>query len=183
MALKRLSSDKTVQPKETEQQCDIFREFGEHSQNLLSDIAGVAPKQLSINKTAQPDGGDRSHDIFHESREGSQNSQATQNRVVSRKTDEVLEEVWCEQCSERISESEEHLPESQVKWPVKEVKSKLQVTTHGKNTTSDETSGESSKSSQKSLEHNGNNVSVPKLSWINTMTQIVGLAAACIKAK
>ena len=185
MALQRLSSDKTMQLKEIERQCDrsIFLEFGEHSQNSLNDIAGVAPKWLPMDKTVQPDRGDQSRDIFRESREGSQNLQVTQNRVVPRKIDEVLEEVWCEQCSQRISKSEEHSPEWWVKWPMKEVKSKLQVTTHGKNTTSDETSGESSEFSQKSLEHNGNNVSVPKLSWINSMTQIVGLAAAWHQGK
>ena len=122
-------------------------------------------------------------DIFRESREGSQNSRTTQNGVVPRETDEVLKEVWCEQCSGRISESEEHSPKLRVNLPVKEAKGKLQVTTHSKSATLDEASGESSEPSQNSLESKGKNVSVSKLSWINSMTQIVGLAAAWHQGK
>ena len=106
-----------------------------------------------------------------------------QNRVVPEKTDEILEEVWCEQFLGRISESEEYSPELQVNLPVKEVEDKLQMTTRSKSTTLDDTVSDFSESSGKSLGYKGNNVSVPKLSWINSMTQIVGLAAAWHQGK
>ena len=66
---------------------------------------------------------------------------------------------------------------------MKEVEGKLQMTMHSKNTTLDDTVCDSSESSQKLLEYKGNNVSVPKLSWINSMIQIVGLAAAWHQGK
>ena len=45
------------------------------------------------------------------------------------------------------------------------------------------TSGESREDSQNSLTAKGKNVSVPKFSWVNSMTQIVGLAAAWHQGK
>ena len=61
---------------------------------------------------------------------------------------------------------------------IDEVEDKLQMTAPSKDTMLDYSVGDFSDSSRKSLEYKGNNVSVPKLSWINSMTQIVGLAAA-----
>ena len=96
VALKQLSSDKTVQPDRTERRGGIFRKFGEHSQNSLNDAVSVAQKRLSTDETVQPVVGERQGNIFRESREDSQNSWVKQNKIVPEKTEEILEEVWCE---------------------------------------------------------------------------------------
>ena len=183
VALQWLSTDKIVHLMETERQCDIFHEFGKHSQNLLNNIAGVALKRLIINKTVQPAGGDHSCHIFRESSEHSRNSQATQRVGIRRKAEEPPEEVWHEQCLGGISESEEHSLKSRVYFTVKEADDELQMVENNKITTLKETNGESSEPSQNSLEFKGKSVSVPKFSWINSMTQIVGLAAAWHQGK
>ena len=94
-----------------------------------------------------------------------------------------MKETWCEQCSSRISESEEHSLKSWVNWSRDEVKHKLQMTPPSRDTMSDDRANDFSESSRKLLENKGNNVSVPKLSWINSMTQIVGLTAAWHQGK
>ena len=64
-----------------------------------------------------------------------------------------------------------------------EVEQKLQMTPCSSNTTSKDCASDFSEPSRKSLENKGNNVSIPKLSWINSMTQILGLTAAWHQGK
>ena len=92
--------------------------------------------------------------------------------------DDSEKEVWCQQCLGRTSKSEEHSLKSQINLSMDEVEGKLQMTSPNRDKTLDDCVCDFSKSSRKSLDNKGNNVSVPKLSWMNTMTQIVGLAAA-----
>ena len=87
-----------------------------------------------------------------------------------------MKEAWCKQCLGQISESEEHLLKLRTNWSIDEVEQKLQMTPTSSDITSEDSASDFSKSSGKSLENKGNNVSVPKLST-NSMTQIVGLKA------
>ena len=64
-----------------------------------------------------------------------------------------------------------------------EVTQELQMTPCSSDTTSKNCARDFSEPSRKSLENKGNNVSVPKLSWINSMTQIVDLTAAWHQGK
>ena len=64
-----------------------------------------------------------------------------------------------------------------------EVEQKLQKTPCSSDIMSKDCTSDFSKPSQKSLENKGNNLSVPKLSWINSMTQIIGLTAAWHQGK
>ena len=64
-----------------------------------------------------------------------------------------------------------------------EVEQKLQTVSQNSDATWKDCTSDFSEPSQKSLEKKGNNVSVPKLSWINSMTQIVGLTAAWHQGK
>ena len=181
VALQLLSTGKIVQL--TERQCDTSRESGKHSRNSLNGTAGVELKRLIMNKTVQLDRGDSLCDIFRKVSEHSRNSQATKSVGIPRRAEENLEEVWSEQQLGEISEIEEHSPKSRVNLYTKEVGDEFQMVEHSKVTTLKEANGESNKPSQNSLEPKGKNVSVPKFSWMNSMTQIVGLAAAWHQGK
>ena len=158
-------------------------DFHEHSQNSLKDAVGVAMERSSLDETVQPDRGERQHDIFRESRKESQNSRVEQSRTVPKNTDDTVKDVWCQQCLGRISEPEEHSLKLRVNCSMNEVEDKFQMTSPSKDTTSGDRVSNFSESSRKSLGNKGNNVSVPKLSWINNMTQIVGLTAAWHQGK
>ena len=152
--------------------------FRKHSQNLLKDAVGVALEWLSVDETVQPDRGEQQCDIFRKSKEESQNLQVEQSRTVPNKTDDTMKEVWCEQCQGRISKSEEHSLKSWVNWSTNEVEDKLLTMPLSKDTMSGDRMSDFSEFLRKLLGNKGDNVSVPKLSWINSMTQIVGLTAA-----
>ena len=64
-----------------------------------------------------------------------------------------------------------------------EVKQELKAVPHSSDITWEAYASNFSKPSRKLLEKKGNNVSVPKLSWISSMTQIVGLTAAWHQSK
>ena len=106
-----------------------------------------------------------------------------QSRTVQKKADDKMKEVWCGQCLGRTSESEEHLLKSRVNCSTNEVEDKLLTTSLSKDTTSGDRVSNFSEFSRKSLGNKGNKVSVPKLSWINSMTRIVGLTAAWHQGK
>ena len=80
-------------------------------------------------------------------------------------------------------ESEEHSLKSRVNPTVTEVHEVQQMVENTEVAACQKTSREYREDSQNSLTAEGKNVSVPKLSWINSMTQIVGLAAAWQQGK
>ena len=168
VTLGETSADKKISQKEIEGRYGMFRDFGEHSQNLLNSAAGAALEQLAI---VQPAEGNRSHDIFREFLEHSQHSLTEQREgLLGTETKVTAVEVW--------RESEEHLLKSRVNPTVIEVDEVQQMVENTEVATCQRTSRESREDSQNSLTAEGKNVSVPKLSWVNSMTQIVGLAAA-----
>ena len=173
VALRQSSADKKISQKEIEGRCDILCNSGEHSQNLLNSAAGAALEQLT---TVQPAERNRSHDTFRESLEHSRNSlTALREGQLRTKTKVPPVEVW--------HESEEHSLKSQVNPTVREVDEELQMVENTEVATWQKTSGDSREDSQNSLISKGKNVSVPKFSWVNSMTQIVGLAAAWHQGK
>ena len=146
---------------------------GEHFQNPLNSAAGEALEQRTV---VQPPEGNRSHDIFHKSLEHSQNSLTAQGEgPLGTETKVAAVEVWCE--------SEEHSLKSPMNSTVTEVDEELQMVENTEVATCQRTSGESRQDSQNSLTAKGKYVSVPKFSWVNSMTQIVGLAAAWHQGK
>ena len=95
------------------------------------------------------------------------------------KNESASNENQCEHCLTGVSEFGEHSPESRVDQAVTEIKQEGQLETRPQDSSTKQTcESNSSESSRESLDCNGNNVSVPKLSWFKSMTQIVGLTAA-----
>ena len=172
-ALGQSSEDKKISQKEIKERCDILRDFGKHSQNSLNSAAGAALEQPATVESAE---GNQSHDIFHESLEHSRNSLTAQGEGL-RGTETKMPklEVW--------RESEEHSLKSRVNSTVIEVDEVQQMVENTEVATCRRTNGESREDSQNSLTAKGKNVSVPKFSWVNSMTQIVGLAAAWHQGK
>ena len=87
----------------------------------------------------------------------------------------------CEQGLTRTSECSEHLPESHKKRFTEETdppQAQLQQNIQGLLDTQVTCGGDSSESSQETSNYIGNNVSFPKFSWFQSMSQIVGLTTA-----
>ena len=150
---------------------------------MLKVAVGVTLEWSKQDETGQSDRSDREHDTFRESREEFQNLQIEQNRRVPKRTDDTVKEARCEQCLGQINKPEEHSLKLRTNWSMDEVERKLQMTPPSSDTMSEDRTSDFSEPSRTSLENKDNNVSVPKLSWINSMTQIVGLTAAWHQGK
>ena len=158
-------------------------DFCKHSRNSLKSVAGVALEWLKQDEVMQPSRSVREHDIFREFGKDSLNLWAEQDGRKMSRTGDTVREAQCEECLGQISEFEEHSLESWTNRTVGEVEQKLQTVPQNSDTTWKDCASNFSKPSQKLLEKKGNNVLVPKLSWLNSMTQVVGLTAAWHQGK
>ena len=110
--------------------------------------------------------------------EPSQNSWMQRGQADTQAID-MTNNDHCEQCLTGVSEFREHSSNSRLKGDTSQViqgNMRTQRTCNGKYR-------ESSCKSPNCIGNNGNNVSVPKLSWFESMSQIVGLTAAWHKDK
>ena len=115
-----------------------------------------------------------------EDSENSLNSRIIRCRPFTQESTDDINNDQCERCLTRTSESSEHSPESHVETTAKESKPQDQLRSRVQDIfgTQEAYGGDSSESSQESSSCVGNNVSVPRLSWFQSVSKFVGLTAA-----